>query len=140
MLCTHRNIAPHASYPPLPLAPACLNSPAADALRCIKAVDGAVWRGKPVKACFGTTKYCNAFLKGLPCNNPECLYLHDLGGWAGGRVGGWVQDGMQIGVGLVALNSAGWHGWLGTAQVRLRRARDGALLWSEVQWVGWDSL
>ena len=51
---------------------------AEDALRCIKSIDGALWRGKPVKACFGTTKYCNAFLKGVPCNNPECLYLHDL--------------------------------------------------------------
>jgi CCR4-NOT transcription complex subunit 4 len=53
--------------------------PLADALRCIKALDGAVWKGKPVRACFGTTKYCNAFLKGLPCNNPDCLYLHDIG-------------------------------------------------------------
>lgn len=51
---------------------------AEDALRCIKAIDGAPWRGKPVKACFGTTKYCNAFLKGLVCNNPDCLYLHEL--------------------------------------------------------------
>lgn len=34
-----------------------------------------------MKACYGTTKYCNAFLKGLPCNNVECLYLHDVGGW-----------------------------------------------------------
>lgn len=51
---------------------------AEDALRCIKMIDGNLWRGKPVKACFGTTKYCNAFLKGVPCNNPECLYLHEL--------------------------------------------------------------
>ena len=35
--------------------------------------------GKSMKACYGTTKYCNAFLKGLPCNNVECLYLHDVG-------------------------------------------------------------
>jgi hypothetical protein len=35
--------------------------------------------GKVIKACFGTTKYCNAFLKGVPCNNPDCLYLHDIG-------------------------------------------------------------
>ena len=35
--------------------------------------------GKLVKACYGTTKYCNAFLKGLPCNNADCLYLHDVG-------------------------------------------------------------
>lgn len=51
---------------------------AEDALRCIKTVDGSMWRGKPIKACFGTTKYCNAFLKGMPCNNPDCLYLHEL--------------------------------------------------------------
>eukprot|EP00887_Chlorella_sp_A99_P001407 scaffold8.g1407.t1 len=66
-----------------------------DALRCIKVVDGAAWAGKPVRACFGTTKYCSAFLKGLPCNNPECLYLHEIGGRGGGgargeaRAGGW---------------------------------------------------
>lgn len=49
-----------------------------DALRCIEAIDGSVWEGKTIKACFGTTKYCNAFLKGVPCNNPDCLYLHDI--------------------------------------------------------------
>jgi len=35
--------------------------------------------GKVIKACFGTTKYCNAFLKGVPCNNSDCLYLHEIG-------------------------------------------------------------
>lgn len=35
--------------------------------------------GKAMKACYGTTKYCNAFLKGLQCNNADCLYLHDVG-------------------------------------------------------------
>lgn len=58
-----------------------------DALRCIEAVDGAVWEGKPIKACFGTTKYCNAFLKGVPCNNADCLYLHDIaGGWMSSNI------------------------------------------------------
>jgi hypothetical protein len=32
-----------------------------------------------VRASFGTTKYCNSFLRGLPCNNGDCLYLHELG-------------------------------------------------------------
>lgn len=32
-----------------------------------------------LSASFGTTKYCNYFLRSLPCNNPECLYLHELG-------------------------------------------------------------
>ncbi|KAK9833217.1 hypothetical protein WJX74_010673 [Apatococcus lobatus] len=49
-----------------------------DAERCIKNVHLSLWHGKTVKACFGTTKYCNAFLKGLPCNNSDCLYLHDV--------------------------------------------------------------
>ncbi|RHY04881.1 hypothetical protein DYB36_006912 [Aphanomyces astaci] len=31
------------------------------------------------RASFGTTKYCNFFLRNLSCNNPECLYLHELG-------------------------------------------------------------
>jgi CCR4-NOT transcription complex subunit 4 len=35
--------------------------------------------GKPVKATFGTTKYCNSFLKGVRCQNADCLYLHDIG-------------------------------------------------------------
>eukprot|EP00775_Hariotina_reticulata_P013617 gene13617-13743_t len=52
---------------------------AEDALRCIEAIDGTVWDGKTIKACFGTTKYCNAFLKGVPCNNTDCLYLHEIG-------------------------------------------------------------
>ncbi|BDA40710.1 probable CCR4-NOT transcription complex subunit 4 at N-terminal half [Coccomyxa sp. Obi] len=51
---------------------------AADAKRCIEIVHGAMWEGKVMKACYGTTKYCNAFLKGLVCNNSDCLYLHDV--------------------------------------------------------------
>ena len=35
--------------------------------------------GKQIKACYGTTKYCNAYLKGIPCNNTDCLYLHAEG-------------------------------------------------------------
>lgn len=31
-----------------------------------------------LKATFGTTKYCNNFLKGTACTNPNCLYLHEL--------------------------------------------------------------
>jgi hypothetical protein len=30
-------------------------------------------------ASFGTTKYCNFFLRNMSCNNPDCLYLHELG-------------------------------------------------------------
>ena len=33
-----------------------------------------------IRASFGTTKYCSFFLKGIECNNKECLFLHK---WAG---------------------------------------------------------
>ena len=29
-----------------------------------------------IRASFGTTKYCSYFLKGVECNNKECLFLH----------------------------------------------------------------
>ena len=31
-----------------------------------------------IRASFGTTKYCSYFLKGIECNNKECLFLHKL--------------------------------------------------------------
>ncbi|XP_039052570.1 CCR4-NOT transcription complex subunit 4-like [Hibiscus syriacus] len=36
------------------------------------------WNGKQ-GARFGTTKYCHAWLRNLPCSNPDCLYLHEIG-------------------------------------------------------------
>lgn len=50
-----------------------------EAVRCIQAVNGFVLDGRQLRACFGTTKYCHAWLKNMPCNNPDCLYLHDIG-------------------------------------------------------------
>lgn len=77
-----------------------------EALLAIVSVDGATLQGRIVRASFGTTKYCQHFLKvyngpltGLPpgqtlqssgllnsgavvrvtCPNPECMYLHELG-------------------------------------------------------------
>lgn len=50
-----------------------------DAVECIKKVDGTILDGNPIRACFGTTKYCNSFLKYQTCNNPDCLYLHEIG-------------------------------------------------------------
>jgi hypothetical protein len=32
-----------------------------------------------LRASFGTTKYCNNFIRGLTCNNPDCVYLHEMG-------------------------------------------------------------
>ena len=31
------------------------------------------------RASFGTTKYCNYFLRGQECTNTDCLYLHSIG-------------------------------------------------------------
>ncbi|CAM6093436.1 unnamed protein product [Calypogeia fissa] len=50
-----------------------------DASKCIEAVDGCLFEGEMLRACFGTTKYCNSWLKNMPCNNPDCLFLHDIG-------------------------------------------------------------
>ena len=51
-------------------------SEAALAIRC---TDGFFIEGRVLRSSFGTTKYCNAYLRGVPCNNPECLYLHKPG-------------------------------------------------------------
>ncbi|KAF0685145.1 Aste57867_22916 [Aphanomyces stellatus] len=50
-----------------------------DAQNCIDLIDGYILDGSLLRASFGTTKYCNFFLRNLSCNNPECLYLHELG-------------------------------------------------------------
>ncbi|XP_047169821.1 uncharacterized protein LOC124838302 isoform X1 [Vigna umbellata] len=50
-----------------------------EAIRCIQNVHGFVLEGRPLRACFGTTKYCHAWLRSVPCSNPDCLYLHEIG-------------------------------------------------------------
>jgi len=50
-----------------------------DARTCVMACDGFIMEGKTLKASFGTTKYCNSFLRANACGNPDCLYLHDMG-------------------------------------------------------------
>ncbi|KAL3829150.1 hypothetical protein ACJIZ3_017952 [Penstemon smallii] len=50
-----------------------------EAVRCIQSVHGFVLDGRPLKANFGTTKYCHAWLRNVPCTNPDCLYLHEVG-------------------------------------------------------------
>ncbi|KAJ8476638.1 hypothetical protein OPV22_020365 [Ensete ventricosum] len=49
-----------------------------EALRCIEVDDGFSLNGSPLKASFGTTRYCHAWLKNMRCNNPDCLYVHDV--------------------------------------------------------------
>ncbi|KAL5711215.1 RING-type E3 ubiquitin transferase [Ranunculus cassubicifolius] len=50
-----------------------------EAVRCIQSVHGYTLQGQPLRACFGTTKYCHAWLRNMPCSNPDCVYLHDVG-------------------------------------------------------------
>ncbi|KAL3518296.1 hypothetical protein ACH5RR_020885 [Cinchona calisaya] len=50
-----------------------------EAVRCIQSVHGFVLEGRSLRACFGTTKYCHAWLRNVSCNNPDCLYLHEIG-------------------------------------------------------------
>ncbi|KAK6943749.1 RNA recognition motif domain [Dillenia turbinata] len=50
-----------------------------EAVRCIQSVHNFVLEGRPLRACFGTTKYCHSWLKNVPCSNSDCLYLHNFG-------------------------------------------------------------
>ncbi|XP_052191651.1 uncharacterized protein LOC127800963 isoform X2 [Diospyros lotus] len=50
-----------------------------EAVRCIQSVHGFVLDGRSLRACFGTTKYCHAWLRNVACTNPDCLYLHEVG-------------------------------------------------------------
>ena len=50
-----------------------------DAKAAIQALEGFWVDGHLLRASFGTTKYCNNFIRGVPCNNPDCVYLHELG-------------------------------------------------------------
>ena len=45
-------------------------------MACILEVSGMSLEGNTIHASFGTTKYCSFFLRGVHCNNAECLYLH----------------------------------------------------------------
>src|SRR5210317_1520238 len=50
-----------------------------DTLACVLALDGFYHDGRNVRASYGTSKYCSAFIKNVRCNNPECTYLHTMG-------------------------------------------------------------
>mmetsp|Transcript_19490 Transcript_19490/g.22302 ORF Transcript_19490/g.22302 Transcript_19490/m.22302 type:complete len:777 (-) Transcript_19490:631-2961(-) len=50
-----------------------------DTLSCILALDGFYMDGRNIRASYGTSKYCSAFIKSVRCNNPECTYLHSMG-------------------------------------------------------------
>jgi CCR4-NOT transcription complex subunit 4 len=50
-----------------------------DTLACILAMDGFYMDNRNIRASYGTSKYCSAFIKSVRCNNPECTYLHEMG-------------------------------------------------------------
>jgi len=53
-----------------------------DAARCIAAVDGTSSPGggrELMRASYGTTKYCMAFLRGSTCSDHGCMNLHEWG-------------------------------------------------------------
>ncbi|KAF2091686.1 hypothetical protein K490DRAFT_32467 [Saccharata proteae CBS 121410] len=50
-----------------------------DAAACIAAVDGSVNGDRTLRAQYGTTKYCSAFLRSEQCNNRNCMFLHEPG-------------------------------------------------------------
>jgi len=53
-----------------------------DAARAIAAVDGIASPGggrDVMRASYGTTKYCMAFLRGVTCGDLGCMNLHEWG-------------------------------------------------------------
>jgi len=48
-----------------------------EAQRCIQEVDESMLDGRVLRCTYGTTKYCSFYLKGIPCQNNECMYLHE---------------------------------------------------------------
>jgi CCR4-NOT transcription complex subunit 4 len=50
-----------------------------DAALCIQTIDGSANGDRVLRAQFGTTKYCSAFLRGETCMNKSCSFLHETG-------------------------------------------------------------
>jgi CCR4-NOT transcription complex subunit 4 len=50
-----------------------------DAALCINSVDGSLNSDRVLRAQFGTTKYCSAYLRGETCTNKNCSFLHETG-------------------------------------------------------------
>ncbi len=42
-------------------------------------IDNNFYEGHLLRTSYGTTKYCNCFIKGIECINKDCLYMHQ---WA----------------------------------------------------------
>jgi CCR4-NOT transcription complex subunit 4 len=50
-----------------------------DAASCIAAVDSSQNGDRVLRAQFGTTKYCSAYLRNEQCTNRNCMFLHEPG-------------------------------------------------------------
>ncbi|EGW34315.1 uncharacterized protein SPAPADRAFT_135323 [Spathaspora passalidarum NRRL Y-27907] len=71
-----------------------------DALTCINELDGSLCDGRVLRAAHGTTKYCSSYLRGHPCPNPNCMFLHEPGEEADSytRKDLSTQQGIKIGM------------------------------------------
>lgn len=47
--------------------------------KCIKSVDGTSNYDTRLRAQYGTTKYCSAYLRGDTCGKKDCMFLHEPG-------------------------------------------------------------
>ncbi|KAL6121812.1 ring zinc finger transcriptional negative regulator [Nucleospora cyclopteri] len=45
---------------------------------CIQEIDESILEGRTLRSTYGTTKYCTFYLKNVPCQNLDCMYLHEL--------------------------------------------------------------
>ncbi|PVZ99694.1 hypothetical protein BB558_004271 [Smittium angustum] len=50
-----------------------------DTAVAIQTVDGSTLENRLLRATYGTTKYCSYYLRGIVCQNPNCMYLHEPG-------------------------------------------------------------
>ncbi|KAF1813220.1 hypothetical protein P152DRAFT_465880 [Eremomyces bilateralis CBS 781.70] len=50
-----------------------------DAAKCIASVNGSRNGDRVLKAQYGTTKYCSAYLRNETCSNRNCMFLHEAG-------------------------------------------------------------
>lgn len=50
-----------------------------DAATCIGCVNGSRNGDRVLKAQYGTTKYCSAYLRNETCSNRNCMFLHEAG-------------------------------------------------------------
>ncbi|KAF2097991.1 hypothetical protein NA57DRAFT_15230, partial [Rhizodiscina lignyota] len=71
--------AKQASHPPQSVGVYVTFARKEDAATCIAAVDGSQNGDRTLRAQYGTTKYCSAFLRGENCTNRNCMFLHEPG-------------------------------------------------------------